>query len=225
MKKSEIKTYAVYVLYFLFIGLLLLNHCAHQLSNSNAEPTVEPSVHITTYLQKEKAEKEEQIRAYELQVKRLEAQNQHLIAQIMPLKARKSGYRQTAGGHKRRLVKLLDSLSRYEPLVTDSVKPLFTHWSALRDSADKSCDSIIHHLENALVKKDSSLFYAGQMQKVYKDLNEGQELRSRILEENLAAALKANRKSERRNRWLKAGLLVSSGAILSVIAIQLKPIP
>lgn len=164
---------------------------------------------------REKSEKINLIKSYELRITGMQQTADGLRNQITENKQSISGLRFK--------VKYFEDQLRNTLGSTDSSRQGISFLDSLsiaQNGSDSACDETIHNLERLVCNRDSVIDAHRHMEQSFKEIQQRDLLNTEYLTQQLNDAVKRNRRKTRQNKFLAGGLLLLTGISTSLLVTQ-----
>ena len=167
-------------------------------------------------LQKQRADLEKK---YTLQISQLEIQNDSLKSTVQEKKKALIASRLNTSALRDQLNRVITEAS-VATISPDSLQLAVNNYYNAQAQSDTACDQTIQSLQLALINRDSTIALHNVAEVNLKDLQKDQELRVRLLTDELNTAYKTQRKKVRQNRLLTFGMVFISGITTTLLVKQ-----
>mgnify|MGYP001006378716 CR=1 FL=1 len=204
------------IAFFLFAAIVFIGTCT--VSQRPPERS-SPSPVQDSLLKHYEEEKLELQRHFEVQLQKLEVRNDSLSTEVAHSKRLYLTYRIKANSLQSALNDALvkaDTVS----IVRDTIRPLVDTYFEAEAREDSTCNATISAMEKVIGNRDSAIVIEKGIADNLRDLKAEQEMRVRILTEQLNTAYKVQKRKTLQNKLLAGGLILLSGISSSLLIIQ-----
>ncbi len=202
-------------MFLVIISIIMMATCGFNgCDKSTSEVQTSDSIFLNQW-RREKAEKLFLIKESENKLAELQNRNDSLNTLVKKEKQNISALRFKAKYFEGQLTQVFNQSDTCPD--KEKIIGLFDSLIVAKNASDTVCDNTIETLENVIAIKDSALSVHQKIELNLKEINNGQELTTRYLSEQLNVSMKESKRQSRQKKWLTAGMLVLTGITTSLL--------